>query len=382
MKRITYSLTNILQDNAKCDNPTVIFESMSSCVSIACVHETRNTQGHLTAISVEVDVDDEALNCEKCFRYTIDCVDCEKCPPQTFIKCFCQSINDCPDCTICSEGDCLPKCPGKFCDPDTEDCVDCDDNHPCPCNQICVQGNCQCPVDLPYTDERGCCVACSTEHPCPACFVCIDGQCTPKECPEGFCNPDTGDCTGCLSSGQCTGDHECCVDGQCKCCPGYYYDSFTQTCVEIPDCTTDTDCPECYVCIAGECQPLVCPAGTECVEGKCLHPCDCISKNCPRNSSCYPNSPDNCYCIECGGPCVEGSCYPGCVCINGVCSPNQCQGPCQDKNDCGSGCGCLDNECVPCDTMTCNNCDQVDGCACINTECVPESPCQGPCVTV
>lgn len=376
MKRFELIVKNIYKGDTRCVNPILVFEPLSSCVSIVCV--TMSSDKSIWTVSV--DIDDERFDCEKCIRYIIRCDGCPSCPTKEAIKCYCNNSDDCPNCTTCVNGDCIPKCPG-LCDPSTEDCIDCDENHPCPCNQQCVQGKCICAPGLILNDQ-GCCVACQSKEDCPPCSVCLGGECVPVECPDGACDPDTGNCVECYNSGQCTGDHMCCINNKCTCCPGYQWDLLTLTCIEIPECTSDKDCLPCEVCVDGTCTPIVCPDGYECKNGKCLKPCeDCSNSNCPQNSICYALSPGECFCVECSGPCINGECDPGCICNNGQCKPNrECEGPCVNGNDCGPNCGCVNNRCVPCNTFTCLNGTCPDGCDCGDHSICGPKQCKGNCL--
>lgn len=132
------------------------------------------------------------------------------------------------------------------------------------------------------------------------------------------------------------------------------------------ECSQDSDCGECSVCVDGECQP--CPQGTTCVNGVCREPCTSDSQ-----------------CGECE-VCLDGQCQPcpeGTICVGGICEPDPCDGGtiyyCCWKNalklelvcqqtPCGPGLQNGDPKCTQqeCDE-TCSKyrCNQNDGYRCI-----------------
>src|SRR5690606_21767054 len=89
----------------------------------------------------------------------------------------------------------------------------------------------------------------------------------------------------------------------------------------------------------------------------CVTECNCVMPDCPSGQSCVQGEIGLCYCID----------IP-------------CAGLCDTAEDCGTGCGGQDGECVDCSTLTCNQCQTVSGCACTDTTC-EGSPCSGPCNT-
>lgn len=319
--------------------------------------------------------------CLECFYVTITCQDpCSDCETQRLRVCPCTSDVDCGDCEHCaSNGICVSNCPnGQFCY--ESECRSCDFEHPCPCNQVCVDGNCECPVDAPYKNSKGCCSECALDSHCPPCFVCTRDGCVPKECPTGMCDPSTSACVECYNSGQCPAG-KCCVNNHCVCCEGSYLDPSSGDCSPNPLCQRDSDCSKCSICNAGTCIPVSCPPGYIRVVGDpcCKPECDCNNPNCPKGANCLlePSSGD-CYCEGCGSACDSNiDCPAGCYCDNGVCTPNPCYSECTTGADCGPGCGCDQGVCVPCNSFVCADCNGISGCTCISNSCV--KGCSGPC---
>lgn len=370
--QITLNKSTILQGGEKCINPTItVTGTEDSCLLVNCIEDSSGN----FKITVQIPDDCE----DQCITYIIDCEDCNECPPQLITRCLCDVGGDCPNCFDCVEGFCQPiPCPtGQFCDPDTGDCVECVADIDCPCDQTCIDGTCQCPPDT-YENSKGCCVECLTAEHCEGCDICSNGVCVGKSCPDGMLNEVNCDCVECIVNGDCIGDDECCIGGRCRCCPGFYRNSLG-VCTEIPDCTTKEDCPECFTCVAGACEPIVCPDGRICVDEECVRACDCLNPNCPAGHVCIPDYKGDCYCSPCVGTCTTNNdCGEGCQCTGGQCVPKPCIGPCIDASDCGVGCGCLNGQCVDCTTLTCAQCATVLGCDCIGGNCV-DSPCDSPC---
>lgn len=253
-----------------------------------------------------------------CVTVKINCNSCD-CPPVIERKCFCENSEDCPNgCEYCnSEGVCVSFCPdGKVCEDET--CSDCSTDADCPCNQKCIQGSCVCEDPGDVLNPAGCCVECNNNLDCDPCEVCRNGECVPRDCGTGHCNPVTGNCQDCYVDSHC-GDNECCIGGKCVCCEGFYRDPVTGLCIEEPECFTSEDCKDCEDCIGGDCKPRVCPK-------------------------------------------------PGQICVNDTCIDG-----CTDPDDCPTGYGCLNGQCVPCNTLSCAGgisfCEQALGCDCIDNTC-------------
>lgn len=370
MKEIIISLKQITNGGTTCTSPVITWEA-PYCGDIVCV---KNDGKEIT-----LQIPDDCAG--ECLYAIIDCSStCSTCEPQKIKVCPCDSNLDCEDCSTCINGLCVSKCPDKVCV--NGECADCDNTKPCPCNQKCVNGNCQCPPDKPFKNEKGCCVNCQKDSDCPPCHICTENGCIPIDCPDSVCDPKTNKCVECLNSGDCDGENECCKNNKCDCCDGFVRNPQTGKCDPLPDCTTDTQCPECYTCKDGKCVPVICPEGYICVNGTCQKECDCNNPtNCPAGKSCIPTGNGKCYCSSCSGNCANnGDCGEGCYCKNGKCTPNPCYGKsCQNGLDCGEGCGCKDGQCVPCDSLGCDTCDNVLGCTCTNGKCGKVGGCSGNC---
>jgi hypothetical protein len=368
MRRAEICLRNILQGGKTCKNPKITWtQSGESCLLVNCVDDN--------CVTVQIPDDCET----KCLEFILDCDDCDQCPPVIIRRCLCDALDECPNCEECIDGFCTPiECPDQVCDPDTGDCVDCVSSGDCPCDQVCINNQCQCADPSQFINDKGCCVDCLSNADCAECENCVGGTCVPVVCPDGICNPANNTCVECLVGGDCSGDNECCINNRCACCPGYYRNS-EGDCVELPDCISDGDCPLCFVCVDGECKPLICPVGKVCIDGRCEDECDCWARDCKGNKVCVSNSFGVCYCKDCTGGC-DADCIDPCECIGQNCVAKPCYGPCISGNDCGEGCGCLNGECVPCDSLDCDICDTSNGCSCLGGVCV-DDPCTNFCTS-
>ena len=370
--RYELCLSDIIQGGTLCKNPTIRWEGLDG-VEISCPYNDN-------CKCVEIQVPSDAA--KKCFNVLIDCEDCDKCPTQVITKCLCDTTEDCDACEICIDGICQSRCPDKICDTTRDICVDCTDSEDCPDGKICVGGKCVCPPDKPYLQPDGRCTSCVDDTQCPDCTRCVDGECVPIDCGTGVCDPEKNECVGCVQSGDCTGVNQCCVDGKCECCDGYVYNYITGTCDPLGECTSDNDCPECYICVGDECVPRVCPTGYVCIDDECKKTCACSEGPCSKTEACVPHTSDLCYCEPCGSTCDgNGDCGYGCFCDSGNCKPNPCSAVvCGTSLDCGDGCGCYDGVCTPCNSLGCatDECGQVEGCKCLGALC-KQDPCSGPC---
>lgn len=352
------ALTSLSQNGKLCKVLDIEWEK-PSCANIKC-----DFDGKKIKITVPEGCEGE------CIYAVVKCKDlkCSDCPDSERIKiCPCTTSADCEDCHECKNNLCVSKCPeGKLCKNDK--CVDCDETKPCPCNQVCVSGDCQCPPNKPFKNDKGCCVSCLTDANCPACTECTPDGCKPIECPEGVCDPETKGCVECLNTGDCSGENECCVGKKCDCCIGFVRNLVTGKCEPKDECSIDKDCGPCEICVDGKCVPLVCPEGYVCVEGVCKPICDCAEPTCDRQGACIRLNENVCYCNKCEGSCSDSTqCGEGCYCKDNKCVPNPCANtPCNNGQDCAEGCGCKDNTCVPCDSLDCttDECAKTLGCKC------------------
>lgn len=361
--------------NTLCSNP--VFEwDKPYCIHIKCEY----LGGKKVRITVPEDCEPE------CLYVNIKCLDqtCSDCPTSERKKiCLCSDAGDCDGCSDCIDNLCVSNCPvDQFCEDDR--CVECSDIEPCPQNQICVAGECLCPPNKPFKNSKGVCVSCLNDGDCPPCHICTPEGCVPIDCVEGVCDESTGGCVECLNTGDCDGENECCQGKKCDCCPGFIRDNVSGLCIPAPDCTLDSDCPECHICSSGICTPIQCPEGYICVKGECEPICDCASAKCSEIEACVSLDSGDCYCSPCEGDCtLNTDCGPGCYCKDGECRPKPCKGSCVDGSDCGPGCGCKDGECVPCDSLDCttSDCSDVLGCGCTSQGCQDIKSCSGDCTT-
>ena len=329
------------------ENDYLVVELLPDCVGNACI------EGYLLFDDV--------------------CTDCE---PIHFKRCFCSTDEDCEDCEECTaQGVCVSKCIGdEYCLDDK--CVECDPNNPCPNGKICINGKCVCPQGT--FEKNGKCVECDENTKLTKCQECRDGKIIDRIC-DGKCDPNTGQCVDCLTSGDCisrTDGRNCCTaDKQCDCCPGTVWSATQGKCIPVI-CTSDEECGDpCLKCTPEGCQPMICPPGYKCWEGTCVY-WPCTSTSCENGADCGPE----CGCIELNGvkqcvPCHILNCLGlcqqalGCKCVNDICTPvdncNQyCDGfsPCLDTN-----CTCYNNNCVSCENFPClteGGCTSYYNCGC------------------
>lgn len=309
--RVYYS--TLVDPGSVCTNPTITPTLPTGGLAIVC------DNGDSVDIQINTDIAGP-----HCLSFIIDCTGtCDTCGSQVIQKCFCTDSEDCGECENCVGNVCVSRCePGKVCNNDT--CGDCSDEFPCPANQVCSQGVCRCPADKPILRADGVCVECLDGDDLGPCLICVNGTIVAIDCPDGVCNPNTGDCQECLNNGDCAGPNECCgPTGGCECCPGYVLDPDTNQCVPAPPCTSAQDCIDtfgkCYYCTPEGCKPVICPEGF----------------------ICDPNT---------------GDCVPSCE--DGICPPGQ---------------GCLNGRCVPCDELSCTGsgpqCQYAVGCECVGQTC-------------
>ena len=351
----TITLGQVTNNGVVCKNPVITIIQYPDAV-VNCIDELRGVY----QIEVLGDIKDT------CFRFLVQCAECDVCPPVEITKCLCEDSGDCDPCQICIDGVCEDQCKdGEVCDNGV--CKDCVTNDDCPCNQVCSNGKCVCPPGFFPSGatsnlDPDCCIECLADTDCELCEICENGICVDKECTGGACDPSTGDCVECNNDGDCDGDNECCTDNQCKCCDGFK--KVGGVCVPEDECDFNDDCAECETCVNGVCVPIICPPGKVCVNGTCVDRCPC-----PVGFYCLDGG-----CIPCEGSCDTG-CISPCVCDteNDICIENKCQGPCTNGAECGDGCGCLDGQCVSCFEISCTgtDCENALGCECDGNNCVP-----------
>jgi len=276
----------------------------------------------------------------------------------------CQSDSDCGPCYYCTPDGCKPKdCGTGVCDPATGECKQCVNSGDCGPNEVCKDGRCVCQPGF-ERDSNGNCVPrpdCIRDEDCGECSICNGTRCEPLVCPIGYV---------------CVGD-DC--KKECDCnnpsCPG------NQNCVR-----KDSETCYCEPCLENCNDPGGCPDGcicdkadNDCVPNPCYAPCatgaDC-GEGCGCNKAkgiCEP-----CNDKDCGDECED---IDGCQCTNGVsCEKNLCSGPCAGPSDCGPGCGCYRGSCVKCSEIPCDDCLDAIGCECLDGVTCEESPCSDTCV--
>ena len=374
-----------------CDGNVIIKKEITSpCLAITCEYPDG---------SFDIEINDSIPNCDKCFKLFISCDGCAKCDIVEKTICLPDDNGGCPKCFVPDGvGGCKPKCNG-LCDETTGDCIDCDDEHPCPGNQICIQGKCVCPTGQ-VLDENNNCVTCisGTTHPENKCVICIGGEWKPKICPDGKCNPNTGDCSSCIDNGDC-GPNKICTENGCICNPvTHVYNPITGECDPKPECDyTSVDPTGCRDCVNGMWVAKADGNGVVYVKnsnGDCIQypECKCNDTNScvDKGSACVKKQgTDKCYCNNCASKYCDANtpCGDGCICVGNVCIKKPCvDSPCETGMDCGDGCGCSqEKKCISCledpSAAGCNDtggCDETncqagckEGCTCLDgTSCV------------
>ena len=228
-------------------------------------------------------------------------------------------------------------------------------------------------VDVPDLSE----VLAEDDADVPDTLDAMEDICTPdcvgKECGDDGCG---GEC------GQCSGDQEVCVLGQCAC---------ISDCVD-KECGEDGcggDCGECQdgfvcdmsdqqcTCLQQPCGQACCVSDQVCLEEACCTP-DCEDKECgsdgcggncgecPENADC--DGQGQCVCLH--EACGEICCPAGQVCHEGAC----CSADCAGKECGGDGCGGSCGQCEDLPWTTCTAaglCGDVCDDACFGRECGP-----------
>jgi len=309
----------------------------------------------------------------------------------------CSESGSCGPCKTCVNGVCVDKCP-KGCVEDT--CVECTNNNQCIPGETCQNFQCIPPKDKVLGPDGY--VDCLTKEHCKGCDICDEGtcvdatpncdDCSPTDCFD-ICDESSGEFVQCLNKDHC-GENQTCVGKSCECLPGYRLNPAGE-CIVAETCQNQFDCGPCEVCVEGFCQPLVCPEGWICVNGKCEKLCgtnadcvvgDCVTvqgikvcKNCKGSCGDGGECEEGCTCVEKNcvalppdNTCTDvGQCSLGFKCVGGICVEDVgCVGGCNNVSDCGVGCGCLEENCVDCSQIICNtNTDCPQGCACNGGNC-------------
>lgn len=315
ISRFTVQYSAIVPSGSVCKNPTISYYNPQN-LSVPCSNDD--------SLDIEINTD---IGRPYCITFVVDCSDsCSSCGQILVPKCFCINGEDCENCSTCEGNVCVSRCEGQLCDNDT--CVDCDDEHPCPQNQECSQGVCRCPADKPIKRADGKCVECLDGEDLGHCRICVNGTIVSIDCPNGLCNPDTGECQECYNNTHCTEPNQCCNEvGQCDCCPGFILDPETNQCVTRPPCTNAQYCIDlfgpCSYCTEDGCAPKVCPTGFVCdpTTGECVPECG----NCPEGSGCINGMCVPCSQLSCGGEGLLCQYAVGCQCNDlGICEYINC----------------------------------------------------------
>lgn len=329
----------------------------------------------------------------------IDCLQFEP-PLGACVETYCDMTHTCnlrliPGANCSSSDECVADFgPGYRCDLDTCGCV--------------FQPPCDVDEDCPVVTDRACVE-----------FVCTDGRCTEQTIPPGVCS----------------------LDEQCVAALGDFFrcDTDTCTCVAVPECTADNNCPiisdrACVVMVCNgdmRCEERLamgasCSMDEQCAEANgfgsaCnITSCECYTlPQCDMDSQC-PVPENTCLSFACvGGICEEelavgATCASDeqCVQMNGAgsaCNRTACEcyalPICDTDSDCpvllntcssfsciggvceeelAMGATCTGNEdCSPgfyCNTTTCSCVDPCDGIVCDPQGCNVRECVSGECV--
>ncbi len=281
---------------------------------------------------------------ESCQANEVRCVSAqiaERCVEGKFHQYYCNVGEE-----LCSSGTCVPESSVEKCLLDdkpyckNDKLVKCEYGvevaHECGEDMICAGGKCvQCD---PSSFVQKC--ADNKEVRCSA-----EGNIVSTDCPDGYaCGSSSNACTK-----SCDATHPC---------EAPYICDDSHSCVFVPECDVATHVPECdgnsvKSCEApGSFKTEACPAGSPCLNGKCVE--------CDRSTyvnSCDGNAPT--YCSEDGkitkkaactgakGVCFEGNCV--------ACTPETAEHSCKDSK---TELTCIENqyywkECVAADNEIC-----------------------------
>ena len=155
-----------------------------------------------------------------------------------------------------------------------------------------------------------------------------------------------------MATPPCSAD---CTAGDPSCCEG-------NICIQyVNACTTDADCGEAGVCVAGPvCYPWCPPGEPSCCFGnscridpcKLPSPAGCYQTGCPEGERCEVTAeciPTSCTCTpesgwQCTGDCVGGACVPS-ACVGS--NPQGCKETgCPEGQTCVIGTACIPSSCT------------------------------------
>lgn len=348
--QVTLNISNITNNGVPCKDPVILILGTTGEIAFPCGDKV-DKYGN---IKLTLPTSEFANNCVKAI---IKCDSCGNCPEEEVDICLCETGADCGQCEQCIDGVCVSKCKdGEKCLDNT--CVECVNNTECPPGFICINGTCVC---LGKINDRGECVECLGDNDCSVCATCSGGKCVEKECQNNLI----------------------CIGGDCSCPKGTKYDLETNSCIPT-GCDNDSQCGECEICVAGNCQPVVCPEGYKCVGGECVYwPCTNVTcsngADCGEDCGCLNGECVPCYILECSGECAEAL---GCKCNVDTqkCEPvDNCYDYCDGETPClNQNCTCYNNTCVSCENFPCdpNDCDSRDNCGCSGGNCEGGNGCK------
>ncbi|XP_069357588.1 kielin/chordin-like protein isoform X2 [Maniola hyperantus] len=341
-----------------------------------------------------------------------------RCRPCKCIDGFIRDISDrCVPKPVCGENEvstnCKQTCPPQDCtwDPTRMDC------RPLECKPGC---NC---IEGHLRDENGKCIPREQCRECNGDPNAVYSQCPNQcvstcKCPNAICSQECGEPFGC----KCRLGYIRSEEGRCILpteCPGGNPCGRNETFAPcLIGCPTN-NCPRDDSLAVPQClPPFPCPGGCACKSNykrissenrRCILVTDCPPFKCRGNNTVYNSCPSACFSDQCGtlqmepttcNTLVPNVCRPRCVCredhrrnSSGDCIPiKQCPPVKCPKNEylnpcpsaCfGDGCGELDEETAPCNTLVehvcrprcmCRKGYQRDG----SGNCIPKAKCPVP----